>query len=106
MRNQPGAQIRGFPAFFGIAFEQFAKASRCGAIAPVRRTEALHSPAFLVDENRRAGIADAVSQFGTKRRHLVRILAIPCKQDESKRLHVPEERSLLVFEFGSFTAKN
>jgi hypothetical protein len=57
-----------------------------------RRPDALDAPAFLVDQNRRIGIADAVAQGRHQIGDLAGFADIASEQDEAPRTLVREER--------------
>ena len=57
----------------------------------MRRTESLHAPAFLVDENQHVLAFDRVLEGGDERAKLVWRLAIPRKDNKAARSLVGEE---------------
>ena len=59
---------------------------RAGRIdRPVRRAEALHPAALLVDQDRRVRLAERLAQFANKLSDLRRRFDIPLEQDEAPR---------------------
>ena len=75
---------------------QRAELGRRGRGAPVRRLQALHPPALLVDQDRSLGMLDRRAQIVHQAAHLVRIGDVAREQDEAERLNVAEERALLA----------
>ena len=57
----------------------------------MRRLQPRDPAAFLIDQHRRVGAADAVAQLRDQRAHLIGRLAIAREQDEAERIGVAEE---------------
>jgi hypothetical protein len=106
MGHQSGTEISGFTAFFRIALKQFAKLAGGGPIAPMRRSQSLNAAAFLIDEDGDSGICDGGTKRLAERTQLSRGFTVSRKQNKAKRLHITEERALVIAEQRSFTAKN
>ena len=101
VRDETRAQIGSLASLIRMPLEELAEAARGRAILPMRRPEALNPSAFLIDENRRVGIADRVAQLPGQRRDLRRVVDIAREQDEPERPNVTEERALVGRQFGS-----
>lgn len=56
------------------------------------RTQALHPPAFLVDQHRRVIPTDAVAQLAHQIPHLIGSIHVAGEQDEAQRIDAGEKR--------------
>ena len=88
---QPGGARRPRPASASCSAPMHGR-RRIGR--PVRRLQAAHAAAFLVDQDRRVGAADGVAEGGGERADLVGVAAIALKQDQAEGLLVGEEADL------------
>ena len=61
----------------------------------MRRAEALHPAALLVDQNRRVGAAHGRTKISDQRATCVGRLDIALEEDEAPRLRLAQERTLL-----------
>jgi hypothetical protein len=69
--------------------------SRRRILPPVGRPEALHSAAFLVDQDRGVLTTHSLAQGGDETPHLVRSLDIAGEQNKPPGTDIPEEGDLL-----------
>src|SRR5262249_683299 len=97
-RNEPGAEASGFERVFGLALVEIGEEAPGRIAPPMRRHKALHTPAFLVDEDERHVRADRLAEVGDQRADLVRALAIALEQDEAAGRGVAEEALLVCAE--------
>jgi hypothetical protein len=72
----------------------------------VGATQALHAPAFLIDQDWRIFPAQHLTHGCRETANLVGRTAIAAEQDEAPGLYLPEERDLVGRKFMSVTAKN
>ena len=104
--DEPRAQIGRLAPVIGAPLEQFAKPARGRPRTPMRRLEARDASPFLVDENGRPADPDRIAQGIAKRADLDRRLTIAGEQDETERLDVTEEFSLLGRQLHPLAAVN
>ncbi|MNT44161.1 hypothetical protein D3C72_1806780 [compost metagenome] len=64
-------------------------------LGPVRRAEALHPAAFLIDQDRGVGAAHAVAQVVNQRLNLIRTVHVAAEQDEAPGFGLGVEGALL-----------
>ncbi|MNV77985.1 hypothetical protein D3C71_1714500 [compost metagenome] len=64
-------------------------------LGPVRRAEALHPTAFLIDQDGGVGAPHAVAQIVNQRLHLGLGVHVAAEQDEAPGLGLSEEGALL-----------
>lgn len=58
------------------------------------RTQALHPPAFLVDQHRRVIPTDAVTQLAHQIPHLIGSIHVAGEQDEAQRIDAGEKNAV------------
>src|SRR5579871_6792502 len=72
----------------------------------MRRTEALHPAAFLIDEDRHFGAASACLQVLNQRGHLARRFNVPFEQDETPWPLGGDEGTFVVAQNGTSDTGN
>ncbi len=68
---------------------------RRGPVAPVRRTQALHTPAFLINGDQGL-VTGGLAHLVHKRTHLIGRVDIAREKDESKGARIPKKRLFFV----------
>src|SRR5215467_4324414 len=106
MGDEPGAEIGCFAPKFGVALVKLAETARARPFPPMWRFEAGHSPALLIDENRRARVTNRRPERFAKRADLIGIGNVAGEQDEAEWTGILEEAALIGKQFGSLTAIN
>ena len=104
VRHQPRPQTRQIARLGGVVAD-LAEARRGRIVGPVRRTQAAHAPALLIDQDHRF-VPHAGFQRRDQRLHLIRRLDIAPEQDEAQRPDLGEEGPLLRRQFKPGTAEN
>ena len=97
--NQPGIQATSGGRFLGIDGGKFAKPGRRRRVPPLRRTQTLHTPALLVDQDCCIRPTDAGTQIAGQLRNLIRGDTVAGKQDETEWFRIGEEFGLVRQQF-------
>ena len=84
--DEPRVQIRGFVRNLRSDTVQRAECGGGRSRFPVRRFEARHAPAFLIDQH--SCIADRRAQFADESTHLLRVNNVTPEQNESPGLRI------------------
>ena len=90
----------------GVGLVHDAVAARRRHVPPMRRAQALHAAAFLVDEDQHLVALDRVPERGDERAKLLGALAIPGEDDQPAGTVVGEELAFGVAERGARAARD
>ena len=104
--NQTGGQAQRLDGEGRIAAMQITKKAEGPRLEPVGRAQALHPPAFLINENGDIGPIRHLPQLRRQRGELRRALHIAGKKDEAEGLFSGEEVSLRRRQMKPFKAED
>jgi hypothetical protein len=88
--DEPRVEDGGFSTALPIVFRDRTEACWRRSRAPMRRPQALDTPALLIDQHRRLRPTDRFSEIGYQRANLIGLGTISCKQDQSERIGAAE----------------